>query len=165
MNQPGDYEGFSANYSGAGFSGMRFRFHGLDDAGFDAWVAKARPDGERARPRTNTSSSRSRARSVPPRRFGSVDPDLYRRVLNRCVERGPHVHRRDDGDRCARRHRRDGALNTIPAEERQASAVGHAPFYVGELCTAADSIARYGPDSVDLLDLPAAVLGRAQHDL
>ena len=30
MNVPGDYEGFSSNYSGAGFSGMRFRFHGLD---------------------------------------------------------------------------------------------------------------------------------------
>ena len=30
MNLPGDYEGFSSNYSGAGFSGMRFRFHGLE---------------------------------------------------------------------------------------------------------------------------------------
>ena len=29
INKPGDYEGFSANYSGAGFSGMRFKFRGL----------------------------------------------------------------------------------------------------------------------------------------
>ncbi|TIN44526.1 MAG: ubiquinol oxidase subunit II, partial [Mesorhizobium sp.] len=27
INKSGDYEGFSANYSGAGFSGMRFAFH------------------------------------------------------------------------------------------------------------------------------------------
>ena len=30
INQPGDYEGFSANYSGAGFSDMRFKFHGVE---------------------------------------------------------------------------------------------------------------------------------------
>src|SRR3546814_14190438 len=28
INRPGVYDGFSANYSGAGFSGMRFQFHG-----------------------------------------------------------------------------------------------------------------------------------------
>ena len=28
INKPGDYEGFSANYSGAGFSDMRFKLHG-----------------------------------------------------------------------------------------------------------------------------------------
>ena len=35
INQPGDYEGFSANYSGAGFSDMRFKFHGADDGDFE----------------------------------------------------------------------------------------------------------------------------------
>ena len=33
MNAAGNYEGFSSNYSGAGFSHMRFRFHGVSDAG------------------------------------------------------------------------------------------------------------------------------------
>jgi len=42
INKPGDYAGFSANYSGAGFSGMRFGFHGLSQADFDRWVAAAR---------------------------------------------------------------------------------------------------------------------------
>ena len=32
----GDYDGFSANYSGAGFSDMRFKFHGLSGGGFRA---------------------------------------------------------------------------------------------------------------------------------
>ena len=32
--QAGAYEGFSANYSGAGFSGMRFAFQGLTADGF-----------------------------------------------------------------------------------------------------------------------------------
>jgi cytochrome o ubiquinol oxidase subunit II len=38
MNRRGDYDGFSANYSGAGFSGMRFKFHGLSASDFDRWT-------------------------------------------------------------------------------------------------------------------------------
>src|SRR6186713_1409043 len=42
INKPGEFEGFSANYSGAGFSGMRFKFHGLSKGDFDQWVEKAK---------------------------------------------------------------------------------------------------------------------------
>src|SRR5690606_15198877 len=38
INEPGTYKGFSANYSGAGFSGMNFQFHGMNDAEFEQWV-------------------------------------------------------------------------------------------------------------------------------
>ena len=51
INKPGDYEGFSANYSGAGFSHMRFRFHGLDNAGFAQWVQSAKAGGQTLGPR------------------------------------------------------------------------------------------------------------------
>ena len=46
INHPGEYVGFSANYSGDGFSNMRFAFHGLDQAGFDQWVAGVRADSK-----------------------------------------------------------------------------------------------------------------------
>ncbi len=39
INKPGDYKGFSANFSGDGFSKMNFQFRGLDDAGFQKWVS------------------------------------------------------------------------------------------------------------------------------
>src|SRR4051812_44030269 len=32
INKAGEFEGFSANYSGAGFSDMRFKFHGMSPA-------------------------------------------------------------------------------------------------------------------------------------
>ncbi|MCD8528639.1 MAG: ubiquinol oxidase subunit II, partial [Chitinophagales bacterium] len=38
MNENGIYDGFSANYSGAGFSHMRFKFISMDNTGFDEWV-------------------------------------------------------------------------------------------------------------------------------
>ncbi len=37
----GTYTGFSADFSGAGFSWMQFQTHIVSQAGFDAWVAKA----------------------------------------------------------------------------------------------------------------------------
>ena len=87
INKPGEFEGFSANYSGAGFSGMRFKFHGLSNEGFNEWVkkAKAGKDGELSREtyvKLETPSERD-----PVRHYASVAPDLYDAILNRCVDR------------------------------------------------------------------------------
>lgn len=38
----GVYDGISANYSGSGFSGMRFKVHALDEVGYQAWLNNAR---------------------------------------------------------------------------------------------------------------------------
>src|SRR6185437_14524685 len=45
INKPGVYRGFSANYSGAGFTDMRFRFEGMSPHDFGDWVAKVRAEG------------------------------------------------------------------------------------------------------------------------
>lgn len=85
INKEGDYEGISANYSGAGFSGMRFRFHGLSEGDFDAWVEKAR-----SAPDTLTRAAYLKleqpSEREPVRHYASVDPGLYDAILNRCVE-------------------------------------------------------------------------------
>lgn len=40
--EAGTYDGLSANYSGAGFSGMRFKAIATTDQGFEDWIAKIR---------------------------------------------------------------------------------------------------------------------------
>ncbi|WP_298016544.1 ubiquinol oxidase subunit II [uncultured Castellaniella sp.] len=87
INAPGEYEGMSANYSGAGFSGMHFRFHGLDQAGFDAWVEKNRAAGG-VLDRAGYLDLERPSENDPVRRWATVDPDLYRLILNRCVRPG-----------------------------------------------------------------------------
>ena len=42
--EPGTYAGLSSNYSGAGFSDMRFQAIATSQQGFDAWVAKVKAD-------------------------------------------------------------------------------------------------------------------------
>lgn len=44
-NKPGTFGGLSANYSGAGFSGMRFNALATSDADFDAWTRKVAASG------------------------------------------------------------------------------------------------------------------------
>lgn len=87
LNQQGDSWGYSANYTGAGFSDMRFKLLGLDHAGFEAWAAKVKSDGqpltlERYRELEPPSEA------VPAMHFASFAPDLWHRVLNRCVAEG-----------------------------------------------------------------------------
>ena len=161
INAPGDFDGFSANYSGAGFSGMRFRFHGLAQADFDVWIAKARLNGEPLLDRARYLELAEPSENVAPTAFGDVEEDLFRRVVNRCVE---------DGRLCTDQMMAldalggtgiAGVLNTIPAAGRQASAFGHQPFYVAAFCTPADSREEYGEDTVVLLELPAPAGGDA----
>ena len=87
MNKPGVYRGFSANYSGAGFSGMRFAFHGLAQADFDKWVANVKAGGG-ALDRDDYLELERPSENVPVHRYASVDPGLYTAILNMCVEPG-----------------------------------------------------------------------------
>ncbi len=87
LNRPGEYQGFSANFSGAGFSQMRFRVKGMDDAGFAAWAAKARGEGG-ALDRPAYLALERPSENEPARRFAQVDAGLFDAVVNMCVEPG-----------------------------------------------------------------------------
>jgi cytochrome o ubiquinol oxidase subunit 2 len=87
MNKTGTYDGFSSNYSGAGFSDMRFKFHAKDAAGFDAWIKSVKAGGG-ALERTGYLQLEKPSQREAVRRYGAVDGTLYDAILNRCVEPG-----------------------------------------------------------------------------
>lgn len=87
VNRPGNYEGFSANYSGAGFSDMKFRMYGLSPADFEAWIAKAKESGKTLDRAEYLALAKPSTRA-PIARFASVETGLFDAVLNRCVESG-----------------------------------------------------------------------------
>ena len=87
INKPGVYDGLSAHYSGAGFSKMTFKFHGLEPARFDEWVAKVKKDGaplDRARYLALESPSEGE----PVRYFSTAEPGLFDAILNMCTRPG-----------------------------------------------------------------------------
>jgi cytochrome o ubiquinol oxidase subunit 2 len=87
INQAGEYKGFSANYSGAGFSRMHFAFRGLDHGAFDQWVAKVKAEGKRL-DRAAYAELEKPSEADPVRYFGSVEDGLYDAIRYMCAAEG-----------------------------------------------------------------------------
>ena len=118
MNKPGDYEGFSANYSGAGFSGMRFRstastpgrLRRLGRQGAHRRPADPRPRASistLAKPSENVPPSQLRATSTPTSSAASSTAASRRAG---CASTEMMALDAQGGTGLA------GTLNTIPAE-------------------------------------------------
>jgi cytochrome o ubiquinol oxidase subunit 2 len=87
MNKPGTYDGLSSNYSGAGFSGMRFKFHGKDAAGFDDWVKSVKAAGGTL-DRSGYQQLEKPSQREPVRRYSAVEGELFDAIVQRCVAPG-----------------------------------------------------------------------------
>jgi cytochrome o ubiquinol oxidase subunit 2 len=138
INAPGDYDGFSANYSGAGFSGMKFRFYGQSVADFDAWVAKVKKDGG-ALDCDGYMALEKPSENVAVRHYSSVPADLYHAALNMCVQPGKMCM-----DEMMRVDAKGGGgmasiNNTLPLAQdkyaRRDSPLAARPSFVYSLCT------------------------------
>lgn len=87
INHEGEFEGFSANYSGAGFSNMRFKFHGVTEQGFEDWIAKVKSQGTALNRDTYLKLAKPSEKD-PIRYFASADTGLYDAILNMCAAPG-----------------------------------------------------------------------------
>jgi cytochrome o ubiquinol oxidase subunit II len=83
-DQPGEYPGFSANFSGDGFSDMRFIAKAVPAGDFDAWVAEARGAGS-ALDDAGYAALAKPSKAVPPMSYRSVEPKLFERVLDQTT--------------------------------------------------------------------------------
>ncbi|SDR41982.1 ubiquinol oxidase subunit II [Paraburkholderia tuberum] len=78
----GDYAGTSANFSGKGFSDMKFRTLATSPEDFNAWVAKVRASSDRLdMDRYHAVSEPSE--KDPVRYFSTVDPKLFNNIIAR----------------------------------------------------------------------------------
>jgi cytochrome o ubiquinol oxidase subunit II len=87
INKAGVYEGFSANYSGAGFSHMRFKYHGVSNEDFDSWVQKTKADNDKLS-RAEYLVLEKPSEREPVHHYGDVAPGLFNAIVNRCVAPG-----------------------------------------------------------------------------
>jgi cytochrome o ubiquinol oxidase subunit 2 len=87
LNKPGKYEGFSANFSGEGFSHMRFGYKGVSVTEFDSWVQSVKTGGGTLGRPAYLALEKPSIKE-PVAHFGAVEPDLFHDILNRCVEEG-----------------------------------------------------------------------------
>lgn len=92
LNKTGTFDGFSANYSGSGFSHMRFKTHGMTDADFDQWVANVAKGGDKdsagALDTVAYLQLEQPSEKEPVRHFTAVDDGLFDKIVNLCVRPG-----------------------------------------------------------------------------
>ncbi len=147
INEPGEYRGFSANYSGSGFSGMRFKFHGLPQSGFDQWVSQVKASGQ-SLDRDGYLRLEAPSENVPVMRFASVDSGLFSAIVNLCVEPGKMcMHEMaaiDAKGGLDTESARNVMALTYDKDVRRGAVFGPAQTYVATLCTPTD------PDPRDL---------------
>jgi cytochrome o ubiquinol oxidase subunit II len=83
-DNPGEFPGFSANFSGDGFSWMRFVVKSVPAGDFNTWLEHVRGTGsglddvsyaELAKPSQN----------VPPTTYRSVEPKQFERILDQTI--------------------------------------------------------------------------------
>ena len=130
QNKPVQSVGFSSNYSGAGYSDMRFGYRGVPQGDFDAWVQSVKAAGGGKLDRANYLTLEKPSIKEPVHRYAAVDDDLYYRILNRCVT---------DGVVC-----QDKMMNDDAKKAREMAMVRYAPQQAattrlaqanGEVCT------------------------------
>jgi cytochrome o ubiquinol oxidase subunit 2 len=83
----GEYPGFSANFSGDGFSEMRFVVKAVPAGDFDGWVAQARGTGS-ALDDAGYAQLAKPSIAVPPTTYRSVEPMLFDHIIEQTVS-GP----------------------------------------------------------------------------
>lgn len=150
FNTPGEYKGIASHYSGAGFSGMHFKTYATQDAAFDAWVEKTRAGGgtlDRARYLALEAPSEN----VPPMGFAQVDPQLFQRVVNMCVEDGKmcmaemmQIDRQGGAGMAGTMNMTALRHDDIAPRGTRAPVLGWQPFQIATFCTPEDSALMFG---------------------
>lgn len=86
-HQPGEYPGLSAQFSGDGFSGMRFVLSAVSQDDFTAWLTKVREAGP-ALDNENYIDLSKPSKYVVPTTYGSVAAGLFDSIVDMKI-RGP----------------------------------------------------------------------------
>jgi cytochrome o ubiquinol oxidase subunit 2 len=80
-DEPGEYPGFSANFSGDGFAEMRFIAKAVPAGDFNAWVTQVRGTGSALDDAAYAELVKP-SEAVPPRTYRSVEPNMFERIID-----------------------------------------------------------------------------------
>ncbi len=90
-DNPGEFPGFSANFSGDGFSWMQFIVRSVPAADFNGWLERARGSGS-ALDDAGYAELAKPSKAVPPKTYRSVDPKLFERIIDLTVAGPGNAH-------------------------------------------------------------------------
>jgi cytochrome o ubiquinol oxidase subunit 2 len=87
-DQLGSFDGLSAQFSGDGFSDMRFKWQSVPAAQFEAWTAAARANGQ-VLDRAAYDQLKQQSHNIRPYTYRAVQPGLFRAIATQQIPPGP----------------------------------------------------------------------------
>jgi len=81
-NENGDFQGISANYSGAGFTGMTFQAQATTQEGFDAWVNDVRNSPKKLDSAEYAALAKPSEKN-PVALYSSATPNLFQSIIDK----------------------------------------------------------------------------------
>ncbi len=82
---PGDYPGLSSNFSGDGFSDMRFLVHAIPASNFSSWRERTASEGPPLNADAYTQLARASS-NVAAQTYSNVDPELFQRIVQTSAQ-------------------------------------------------------------------------------
>lgn len=89
-DQPGTFVGRNSQYSGGGYSQQHFEVKAMNQADFDAWVARAKQGGTRLDATTYPALA-AQSRANPITYYSTVEPKLFDSIIDKYRHSG-HAH-------------------------------------------------------------------------
>ena len=80
--EAGVYRGLSGNYSGFGYSGMKFQTHAVPAAEFDQWVNKVK-SSDRTLSKEEYDHLIEKTKDHPVEFFGKADPLMFNKIIEK----------------------------------------------------------------------------------
>ncbi|MGJ7514871.1 ubiquinol oxidase subunit II [Pseudomonas baetica] len=92
-NENAEMDGISANYSGAGFTGMKFKAISTTQEEFDAWVSEVKKAPKKLEQAEYTELAKQ-SQNNPVELYSSVTPNLFQIIVDKYegMKPGPKVH-------------------------------------------------------------------------
>ncbi|WP_339533213.1 ubiquinol oxidase subunit II [Pseudomonas mucidolens] len=81
-NQNAELDGISANYSGAGFTGMKFKAIATTQEAFDAWVKEAKSSPKQLEQAEYEALAKP-SQNNPVELYSSYTPDLFQKIIDK----------------------------------------------------------------------------------
>ena len=81
-NQNAEMDGISANYSGAGFTGMKFKAIATTQEAFDAWVKEAKSSPKQLE-KAEYEALAKPSQNNPVELYSSYTPDLFQKIIDK----------------------------------------------------------------------------------
>ncbi len=101
-DKAGTYDGISSNYSGKGFSGMKFKAIATPDMDtFNQWVAKAKQSPEVMNDMATYEKLAAPSEYNKVEYFSSVKPDLFKDVINKFMGHGSMHMAKPEGEQAS----------------------------------------------------------------